>query len=139
MVKSNFDHATTVSLLQSRRGRRSASYYRNRIDKEVAYVGKRPPDSKPVNNPTTPQDSSGETGTNQNNTQTSGEISVGDSITTAMRGGEDDSVAKSTDGYGKYYKIGANSSTILGYVENAIAANPPSISILAGTNDITSG
>lgn len=45
MVKSNFDHSATVSLLQSRRGRRSASYYRNRIDKEVAYVGKRPPDS----------------------------------------------------------------------------------------------
>ncbi len=60
MVKSNFDHSATVSLLQSRRGRRSASYYRNRIDKEVAYVGKRPPDSKPVNTSTTPQNSNGE-------------------------------------------------------------------------------
>jgi hypothetical protein len=45
MVKSNFDHSATVNLLQSRRGRRSASYYRNRIDKEIAYVGKRPPDA----------------------------------------------------------------------------------------------
>lgn len=77
--------------------------------------------------------------TDSNEQQTSQGIFVGDSITTAMRGGEDDGVATKTPGYGEYYQIGASSSTILGYVDNAIEANPPSISILAGTNDITSG
>jgi GDSL-like Lipase/Acylhydrolase family len=64
-------------------------------------------------------------------------IYVGDSITTSMRGGETDRIAKSSPWYNRYYRIGAGSWEILGYVRNAIAAKPPFISILAGTNDIT--
>jgi len=54
-----------------------------------------------------------------------------------MRGGEDDNIAKSSAWYNEYYRIGAGSWEILGFVQKAIAAKPPFISILAGTNDIT--
>lgn len=64
-------------------------------------------------------------------------IFLGDSITTAMYGSEDDPTAKAqTDKYGKYYEIGASSGKILKFVENAVKSKPPFISILAGTNDV---
>ena len=61
---------------------------------------------------------------------------VGDSLTAAMYGSEEDAIAKADYKYGKYYKIGASSETILGYVESAVRLKPPFISILAGTNDV---
>lgn len=64
-------------------------------------------------------------------------IFVGDSLTTALSGSEDDKVAKADkDKYEQFYKIGSSSSHILEYVKNAVAKKPPFISILAWTNDV---